>query len=57
MCDIFAQMIDGEEKEIIFLDDEEKVLFNYFLPNNIEKLDEDRKKFAEEYAGKLSGLN
>lgn len=57
MWEIFAQMIDAEEKEIIFLDDEEKVLFNYLLPDNLEKLEEDRKQFAEEYAEKLSGLN
>lgn len=57
MWEIFAQMIDKEEKEIIFLDDEEKVLFTYLLPNNLEKLEEDRKKFSEVYAEKLSGLN
>ncbi|MDP2454046.1 MULTISPECIES: hypothetical protein [unclassified Kaistella] len=57
MWEIFAQMIDGEEKEIIFLDDDEKILFNYFLPDNLDKLNDDRKKFAEEYAEKLSGLN
>lgn len=57
MWEIFAQMIDGEEKEIIFLDDNEKILFNYFLPDNLDKLNDDRKKFAEEYAEKLSGLN
>lgn len=57
MWEIFAQMIDGEEKEIIFLDDEEKILFTYLLPDDLDKLDEDRKKFAEEYSDKLSGLN
>ena len=57
MWKIFSQMIDGEEKEIIFLDDEEKVLFNYILPSTLEKLNEDREKFAKEYAEKLSGLN
>ena len=57
MWEIFAQMIDDEEKEIIFLDDEEKILFTYLLPNNLEKLDEDRKEFAQEYSEKLSGLN
>ena len=57
MWEIFAQMIDKEEKEIIFLDDDEKVLFTYLLPNNLEKLEEDRKRFSEEYAEKLSGLN
>lgn len=57
MWKIFSQMIDGEEKEIIFLDEEEKVLFNYILPSTLEKLNEDREKFAKEYAEKLSGLN
>ena len=57
MWEIFAQMIDGEEKELIFLDDEEKILFNYILPQNLERLNEDREKFAKEYSDKLSGLN
>lgn len=57
MWEIFAQMIETEEKEIIFLDDEEKILFTYLLPNNLEKLEEDRKEFALEYSEKLSGLN
>jgi hypothetical protein len=29
MWEIFSQMIDGNEKEIIFLDHEDKILFNY----------------------------
>lgn len=49
MWEIFAQMIDGEEKELIFLDDEEQLLFNYILPKNLEKLNEDRDIFAKEY--------
>ena len=57
MWEIFSQMIDGEEKEILFLDEEEKVLFSYILPNNLEKLEEDRKTFAKEYAEKMSNLN
>ena len=57
MWEIFTQMIDGNEKEIIFLDDEDKILFTYILPENLEKLESDRKKFAKEYAEKLSGLN
>ncbi len=57
MWEIFAQMIDGEEKELIFLDDEKHVLFNYILPKNLEALNADRAKFAAEYSAKLSGLN
>ncbi|UJF29841.1 hypothetical protein L0B70_00160 [Kaistella sp. 97-N-M2] len=57
MWEIFAQMIGAEEKQIVFLDDEEKMLFTYILPNNLEQLDTDREKFAAEYSGKLSGMN
>lgn len=57
MWEIFAQMIDGEEKEIVFLDKEDKILFNYTLPTNIEKLNEDRTQFSKEYSEKLSNLN
>ena len=57
MWEIFAQMIDGDQKEIIFLDEEEKVLFTYLLPVNLAQLEEDRKEFAQEYSEKLSALN
>lgn len=54
MWDIFSQMIDGEEKKIIFLNEENEVLFSYVLPKNLEKLREDRKIFAEEFTKKLN---
>ncbi|MBT2620264.1 MULTISPECIES: hypothetical protein [Chryseobacterium] len=57
MWEIFLQMIDGEEKEIIFIDREEKVLFNYILPAEKEKLEEDRKEFSKQFSEKLSNLN
>ncbi|SDI55854.1 hypothetical protein SAMN05421846_109133 [Chryseobacterium taeanense] len=57
MWEIFAQMIDGNEKEIIFLDNEDKILFNYILPQNQEKLEEDRKEFSKQFADKLANLN
>jgi hypothetical protein len=53
MWDIFAQMIDGEEKEILFLDEEGKFLFGYRLPVTLEKMQEDKKLFAEKYAEKI----
>ena len=53
MWDIFAQMIDGEEKEILFLDEEGKFLFGYRLPATLEKMQEDKKLFAEKYAEKI----
>ncbi len=53
MWDIFAQMIDGEEKEILFLDEVGKFLFGYRLPATLEKMQEDKKLFAEKYAEKI----
>lgn len=57
MWEIFAQMIDGNEKEIIFLDNEDKILFNYILPSEKEKMEEDRKEFSKQFADKLSNQN
>jgi hypothetical protein len=57
MWEIFAQMIDGNEKEIIFLDDEDKILFSYILPSEKEKLEEDRTEFSKQFADKLANLN
>jgi len=57
MWAIFSQLIDGEEKEMIFLDNEEKILFNYILPDNQQQLEEDRIKFSKEFAEKQSHLN
>ncbi len=57
MWDIFTQMIDGEEREIVFLNDDNQYLFHYVLPATLEKLNEDKVLFAKEYAEKISGLN
>ena len=57
MWAIFSQMIDGNEKEIIFLDNDDKILFNYILPADVEKLEEDRKEFSKQFADKLGSLN
>lgn len=53
MWEIFAQMIDGTEKNIIFLDENNEVLFQYSLPNNIQKLEEDRLIFSQIFQEKL----
>lgn len=53
MWEIFAQMISEEEQELIFLNEKEEVLFTYLLPTSLEKLKEDQKIFAKEYAEKI----
>lgn len=57
MWDIFAQIIDGEEKEITFVDDKDEYLFHYVLPTTVEKMREDQILFSKEYADKISGIN
>lgn len=57
MWEIFSQMIDGKETEIVFLDENDQILFSYILPKNAEKLEEDRKVFSEEFSAKLKNLN
>ncbi|RQP07651.1 MAG: hypothetical protein EAS48_11185 [Chryseobacterium sp.] len=56
MWEIFAQMIDGERKEIVFIEDS-KPLFNYQLPETVELLKKDQELFSAEYAEKLRELN
>ncbi|MDO4763953.1 MAG: hypothetical protein Q4A00_06175 [Flavobacteriaceae bacterium] len=53
MWDIFAQMIDGEPKELHFLDEKEKFLFAYQLPATLEEMKKDKEIFTEKYAEKL----
>ncbi|QCX53733.1 hypothetical protein [Elizabethkingia sp. JS20170427COW] len=53
MWDVFEKMIDGEEKQIIFLDEEEKVISVYILPDTLERLLEDKKIFNQSFAEKL----
>ncbi len=57
MWEIFAQLIDGQRRELLFLDDEDKILFAYELPETLEELNRDHEVFAKEYAEKLSALN
>lgn len=57
MWEIFSQMIDGEEKELIFLDENEQLLFRYTLPKTLDELNADQQIFAKEYTEKIKNLN
>lgn len=57
MWSIFAEMIDGEEKEIVFLNHQEEVLFHYRLPKTLEQLQKDQEIFSKEYAKKIEESN
>lgn len=54
MWDIFAQMIDGEPKQLVFLSEQKEVLFSYTLPTTLEALQQDKALFSKEYAEKLA---
>ncbi len=53
MWDIFAEMIDGEEKEIIFADESGRYLFSYVLPETLEKMRADKDIFVHSFEEKL----
>lgn len=57
MWDIFSQMIDGEEKLLLFSDDNDQLLFEYLLPKDVEQLKTDQKRFSQEYAEKIANLD
>ncbi|MCU7579224.1 hypothetical protein [Riemerella anatipestifer] len=57
MWDIFAQMINGEEKQLQFMDNNDEVLFSYNLPTTTEQLQEDKAIFSKQYAEKLAQNN
>ena len=54
MWDVFEKMIDGEEKQIIFLDKDEKVVTTYILPQTIDQLKADKEIFNKTFTEKLS---
>ncbi|MGS0747593.1 hypothetical protein [Halpernia sp. GG3] len=56
MWDIFSQMIDGEEKLLLFSDNDDQLLFEYLLPKDVEQLKTDQKRFSHEYAEKIANL-
>ncbi len=57
MWSIFAQMIDGQEKELVFIGEKDEVLFSYRLPTTLEQLKKDQTLFSAEYAQKLREQN
>ncbi len=56
MWDVFRNMIDGEEKKLLFLDKNEKVIADYILPETVEELNEDLEVFKKSLVEK-SKLN
>lgn len=56
MWEIFAQLLKEEEQELIFTNEKDEILFNYILPNTIEKLKQDQEKFTKEFQEKVRSL-
>ncbi len=53
MWSIFAQMIDGEEINILFLDENNEVLFNFILPATEKELKQKQSEFTDLFKEKL----
>lgn len=54
MWDLFRNMIEGEEKKLLFLDREEKVIAEYILPKTVEELDDDLETFKKTISSKVN---
>jgi hypothetical protein len=57
MWEIFAQLIDGEEKLLVFSNADDEPFMEYLLPKTLEQLKNDQSRFAEEYAKKMAENN
>lgn len=54
MWDLFRNLIDGEEKQLLFLDKDEKIIAEYILPKTVEELDEDLETFKRTISSKVN---
>lgn len=54
MWDLFRNMIDGEEKQLLFLDKDEKIIAEYILPKTVEELDNDLETFKKTISSKVN---
>jgi hypothetical protein len=57
MWDLLEQMIDGNEKMVLFLDEKNNILMQYLLPATKEKLKLDQKEFAQLFQDRISNKN
>ncbi len=57
MWDMMEQMIDGEEKEIIFLDENNKMMMRYVLPISKDRLKQDQAEFTAMLATQMANKN
>ncbi|MGB3453919.1 MAG: hypothetical protein WBA59_08830 [Moheibacter sp.] len=54
MWDLFRNLIDGDEKQLLFLDKDEKIIAEYILPKTVEELDEDLETFKRTISSKVN---
>lgn len=55
MWDLFEKMIDGEEKQLFFTNDENQVVATYILPKTKQELDKDQQIFKDSLIKQLGG--
>lgn len=54
MWDLFRNMIDGEEKKLVFINEKKEVVATYQLPKTEEELNEDYSAFKDSLKTKFS---
>jgi len=54
MWDLFKNMVDGEEKQLLFLDKEQNVIAEYRLPKTVEALNADLDTFKNSLRTKVN---
>lgn len=54
LWDMLKNMVDGEEKQLLFLDNEQKIIAEYKLPMTKEELEKDIDTFRESIGSKVN---
>lgn len=54
LWDMLKNMVDGEEKQLLFLDKEQKIIAEYKLPMTKEELEKDIDTFRESIGSKIN---
>jgi len=55
MWDLFEKMIDGEEKQLFFTNDQNQIVATYILPKTKQELEKDQQIFKDSLIKQLSG--
>lgn len=55
MWELFEMMIDGEEKQLFFTNEDNEIIAEYILPKTNKELSKDEQTFKDSLIDQLSG--